>query len=381
MLQVTARKRLREIALDVDLTFLPGVTTLVGPSGAGKSTLLRIVAGLVHPDSGMVRLGDTLLDDAARGYYLAPGKRNCSLVFQEYALFPHLNVAANVAYGLAARRVPRAERHRRVQDMLDRLGIGSLGAVRPGKLSGGQRQRVALARALVLAPRALLLDEPLAALDVQTRSTVRQELRAVLADLAIPTLLVTHDYADALVFRERIVILADGTVLQEGTHEDLLAHPRSRFVADFTGVNYLEGMLETHEPDRSARIRIAPDVEIYAPVEAPISGPVSVSVHPWDITLFTQPPEGSARNVLPCRVREILPLGSRVRLTLGAGYAPPWPWSRRLRRRHRPHCILPRGQSRVCCLQGHRGAGFTASTVARDAPRPSVLPLSRSVPL
>ncbi len=359
-LQVTARKRLREITLDVDLTFRPGVTTLVGPSGAGKSTLLRMVAGLVHPDAGTICLGEALLDDAARGYHLAPGKRHCSLVFQEYALFPHLSVAANVAYGLDARHVPRAERQGRVQEMLERLGIGSLAAVRPGKLSGGQRQRVALARALVLAPRALLLDEPLAALDVQTRAAVRQELRAMLADLAIPTLLVTHDYADALVFRERIVILVDGRVVQEGAHEDLLAHPRSRFVADFTGVNYLEGVLESHEPDRSGRISIAPDLEIYAPSEALAPGPVSVSLHPWDLTLSRQPPEGSARNVLPCRVREILPLGSRVRVALGAGHAASVALVAE---------ITPEAQAALQCREGQPVYAAFKATAVRVSPR------------
>lgn len=360
ILHVAARKRLREITLDLDLAFEPGVTTLVGPSGAGKTTLLRMVAGLVHPDSGTIHLDERLLDDAARGHHLAPGKRDISLVFQEYALFPHLSVAANVAYGLDARHVPRTERRKRVQAMLERLGIGALGAARPGKLSGGQRQRVALARALVLAPRALLLDEPLAALDVQTRSSVRQELRTMLADLAIPTLLVTHDYADALVFHERIVILVDGMVLQEGTHDDLLAHPRSRFVADFTGVNYLEGTLEQHEPDRLGRITIAPGLEIYAPVEALPSGPVSVALHPWDITLSAQIPEGSARNVIECRVREVLPLGSRVRLTLGAGYDASVPLVAE---------ITPEAQAALQCHEGQRVYAAIKATAVRVAPR------------
>jgi molybdate transport system ATP-binding protein len=244
--------------------------------------------------------------------------------------------------------------------MLERLGIGSLATLRPGKLSGGQRQRVALARALVLAPRVLLLDEPLAALDVQIRVAIRQELRAALAELAIPTLLVTHDYADALVFRERIVILADGTVQQQGTHADLLAHPRSRFVADFTGVNYLEGRLEVHELDRSGRINIAPDLEIFAPVEVVPPGPVSVSLHPWDITLSSHPPDGSARNVLEYRVREILPLGSRVRLALGAGHDASVALVAE---------ITPEAQATLQCHEGQRVYAAIKATAVRVSPR------------
>src|SRR5205823_6533360 len=149
-----------------------------------------------------------------------------------------------------ARHVSGPERRRRGAEMLERLGIGPLAHERPARLSGGQRQRVALARALVLEPRALLLDEPLAALDAQTRAAVRHELRSILGGLAIPTVLVTHDYADALAFRERIVIVDRGVVVQDGPHDALLAHPRSRFVAEFTGINYYEGQLREHQADR-----------------------------------------------------------------------------------------------------------------------------------
>jgi molybdenum ABC transporter ATP-binding protein len=321
-LTVNLQKRLREITLAVDLRFGPGITVIVGPSGAGKSTLLRLIAGLIRPDQGTIYLGDRQLDDTASGRHLAPGRRNISLVFQEYALFPHLSIERNVGYGLQARRVPRAERKRRVEAMLERLGIESLARVRPAHISGGQRQRVALARALVLEPRALLLDEPLGSLDVQTRISVRGELRAILSDMPIPTLLVTHDYADALVFRERIVMLVAGRVVQDGSHAELLAHPRSRFVADFTGVNFFEGNLIEHDPHLLGRIRLPGGVELYAPADGIEPGPVSVTLHPWEVTLSVAPPAGSARNSLPGRVRETLPLGGRVRVSLtlaGAG--------------------------------------------------------------
>lgn len=322
LLCVAVTKQLRDVALDVDVALGPGVTTLAGPSGAGKTTLLRLIAGLERPDTGSVRLGDALLDDAGRGYRLPPGRRDVGVVFQEYALFPHLSVAENVAYGLRARRVHGRERRRRVEAMLDRLGVAVLAGERPGRLSGGQRQRVALARALVLEPRALLLDEPLAALDARTRASVRGELRDLLADLPIPTLLVTHDYADALVFRERIIILDAGRVVQDGAHEELLAHPRSRFVADFTGVNYHEGRIETAGDAHgllSIRLHGDPGVVLYAPADGAPEGLVGVAIHPWDVVLSRQAPAGSARNVLAGRVREVLPLGGRVRVALTIG--------------------------------------------------------------
>jgi len=342
-LSIAVTRRLRDITLAVDLELGPGVTALVGPSGCGKTTLLRLVCGLLRPDTGLIRLGDAILDDAARRYHLPPGRRGLSMVFQEYALFPHLSVADNVAYGLRARRVARAERRRRAAAMLERLGIAALANERPARLSGGQRQRVALARALVLGPRALLLDEPLAALDIQTRTRVRQELRDILSDLDIPTLLVTHDYADALVFRERIVVMDAGRVVQDGAHADLLARPASRFVADFTGVNYVEGILEpaamgaTDAAGALRRVRLTgvEGIALYvitaglAPDSDPEPGPILVglSLRPWDVVLSAERPVGSARNVLRGRVRQVLPLGGRVRVVLallpGQETAPP----------------------------------------------------------
>ncbi|HWE62280.1 MAG TPA: ABC transporter ATP-binding protein [Chloroflexota bacterium] len=360
LLHLATTKRLREFTLSVDLAFGAGVTAIVGPSGAGKSTLLRMVAGLMPPDSGTITLGGRLLDDAARGYHLAPGRRDVSMVFQEYALFPHLSVAANVAYGLQARHVTRTERRRRTGEMLERLGIGLLAGERPGRLSGGQRQRVALARALIVRPSALLLDEPLGSLDIQTRATVRQELRAVLRDLAIPTLLVTHDYADALVFRERIVILAAGQVAQDGSHADLLAHPRSRFVADFTGVNFYEGTLEAHEPDRSARVRLQQGIEINAAADGVAPGPVSLSLQPWELTLSLSPPEGSARNTLAGRVREVLPLGGRVRVVLAAGPGETLPLVAE---------ITPEAQASLHCREGQLLYASFKATAVRVTPQ------------
>jgi molybdate transport system ATP-binding protein len=357
-LHVAASKRLRDITLEVNLTFGTSVTAVVGPSGAGKSTLLRMVAGLVHPDAGTITLRGRTLDDAEHGYHLPPAQRDVSMVFQEYALFPHLSVGGNVAYGLEARRIPRAQRRLRVTEMLDRLGIGSLAHERPDRLSGGQRQRVALARALVVGPTALLLDEPLAALDLQTRASVRRELYGFLRDLAIPSLLVTHDYADALVFRERIVVLVAGQVVQDGSHDDLLAHPRSQFVADFTGLNFYEGTLEAPEPDRVARVRLPGGLDLYAAADGLTPGPVSVSLQPWEITLSLAPPEGSARNVLAARVREVLPIGGRVRVALQIGEDIPLVAE-----------ITPEALAALHCHEGQLLYASFKATALRVAPR------------
>jgi molybdate transport system ATP-binding protein len=225
-------KRLRDITLDVGLGCEPGTTLVVGPSGAGKTTLLRVIAGLEAVDRGRVAIGEDVLDDGD-GRFVPARKRDIAFVFQEYALFPHLNVAENVGYGLVAHGVPRVEREVRVAAALERFAIANCARVRPDRLSSGQRQRVALARALVLEPRALLLDEPLAALDVRTRSAVRDELCATVAQLPIPTLLVTHDTADARAFPERIVVLEAGAVTQAGSYAQLGAAPATAFIAAF----------------------------------------------------------------------------------------------------------------------------------------------------
>jgi ABC-type sulfate/molybdate transport systems ATPase subunit len=216
MIELRVTKALREFTLDVDLAFAPGVTLLVGPSGAGKSTLLRIVAGLDRPDTGRVALGGRVLHDAHSD--VPAFRRDVAYVFQEYALFPHLDVLDNVGYGLAARGASRAAQRSAAAAWLERLGIAALAKARPRALSGGERQRVALARALAWEPRAVLLDEPFAALDEATRLRVRDELRATLATLDVPVVLVTHDESDASVFRSPTVRLERGRVALRSLH-------------------------------------------------------------------------------------------------------------------------------------------------------------------
>ncbi len=196
------------------------VAVLFGPSGAGKTTLLRCIAGLERPDEGLVALGDATWLDSARGIDLPPQDRHLGFLFQEYALFPHLTVARNVTYGLS--RLSTAEREERLRSLLTLFGLAELGSRYPAQLSGGQKQRVALARALATRPRLLLLDEPLSALDEPLRVPLREELRRLLVSSGIPSLLVTHDRADALALGDCMAVIAEGRVRRVGDVREVL---------------------------------------------------------------------------------------------------------------------------------------------------------------
>jgi molybdate transport system ATP-binding protein len=204
------------LALDVAVEIADGeVLAVLGPNGAGKSTLLRVLAGLLPPDGGSVVLDGTEVWDGER--HVPAHRRDLGMVFQDYLLFPHLSVTDNVAFGLRTRGVRKPAARSAADRWLDRVGLAGLGSRRPGQLSGGQAQRAALARALVREPRVLLLDEPLSALDARTRLTVRAELRRHLGEFAGSTVLVTHDPVDAMALADRVVVVEDGSVVQEGT--------------------------------------------------------------------------------------------------------------------------------------------------------------------
>jgi iron(III) transport system ATP-binding protein len=207
--------------------------TLLGPSGCGKTTLLRLIAGFYRPDAGVIRFGDRVVND------IPPHARNIGMVFQNYALWPHMTVFQNVAYGLRLRRLPSGELRDRVAEGLRKVNLVGLEARYPGQLSGGQQQRVALARALVLNPDILLLDEPLSNLDAKIRVQVRAEIRRLQRDLQITTVYVTHDQEEALSLSDRVAVMREGRVLQVGVPRDLYERPQSRFVADFVGTNNL----------------------------------------------------------------------------------------------------------------------------------------------
>jgi len=304
-----ATLRLNEISLllrsfELRLTLdVARTVALVGPSGSGKTTVLRIVAGLSLPQSGRVAVDDDVWFDGANGRNLPPERRRVGLVFQEYALFPHMTVRQNVEY---------ARRHA-ADEYLERFRISHLAGARPGELSGGERQRVALARALARDPQVLLLDEPLAALDAHTKTTVRAELHDLLAGLDIPVLLVTHDFEDAAALADRVSVMVEGGLRQTGTPSGLVAEPADAFVASLTGANLLHGFAEA--ADGSTRVRLD-DGTLLATADR-ARGRVSVAVYPWDITLATELPHDSALNVIHAPIRSIAELGNRVRLAVG----------------------------------------------------------------
>jgi molybdate transport system ATP-binding protein len=226
--------------LRVELEVATGSTlALLGPNGAGKSTVLRALAGLVRLSGGRIRIAGTVLDDADRASFLPPEHRRVGLVPQDYLLFPHLTVVENVAFGLRATGTGRDAALARAADWLDRVGLGAAAAAKPAELSGGQAQRVALARALVLEPRMLLLDEPLAALDAEIRSQLRSDLATHLRDFEGCAIVVTHDPLDALVLGDQLVVLENGRAVQRGTPTEAAGTPRTGYVAQLMGLNLI----------------------------------------------------------------------------------------------------------------------------------------------
>jgi molybdate transport system ATP-binding protein len=316
VLRVEARTRLGGLELDVAVAVHAGeCLALAGPSGAGKTSVLRVASGLLHPESGRVECGDETWLDTDRGIDLPPERRRCGYVFQEYALFPHLTAWQNVAYPL--RGMSRPERRRRAQELLERFGLGPLADARPRTLSGGERQRVAVARVLARRPDVLLLDEPLSALDARTRAGAARELEAVLRELEIPALLVTHDFAEAAQLGDRVGVIDGGRIVQEGTATELAAAPRSAFVADFTGAVVMTG---TARGGPNGLTHVELDGGGAVTSTDPGEGPVAVSVYPWEIAIepASEAAHGSAQNRVVADVLSVTTVGNRVRLGLAA---------------------------------------------------------------
>jgi molybdate transport system ATP-binding protein len=306
---------LGDFHLDVDLAVEPGaVVAVLGPNGAGKTTALRVLAGLLALDGGHLRLDGRALDGPGAGRTLPPEQRAVSVVFQDYLLFPHLSARDNVAFGLRARGASRPEARRQAGDWLDRFGLGEKAGEKPGRLSGGQAQRVALARALAPAPRLLLLDEPLAALDAGTRATVRRDLRRHLDDFDGATLVVTHDPLDAIALASTVVILEAGRVAQTGAIAEITRRPRSRYVAELIGLNLFHGT------GRGTTIAVD-GTDATVTVAEPVDGPVHVLIHPNAVALHTSRPEGSPRNQWPGRIEGFDLLGDRVRVRVAGAIA------------------------------------------------------------
>lgn len=314
MLAARIQSALREFDLDLALEVERGRSlALVGPSGAGKSTVLRAIAGLHHPDRGRVALADEVWLDVAGEVDLEPERRRCGYLFQDYALFPHLSAWRNVAFGLSA--LPRAERRARAEELLASFGVGSLAEAAPRELSGGERQRVALARALAREPDVLLLDEPLSALDSRTAASAARELAATLARADAPTVLVTHDFAEAALLADEVAVIDRGRVVQRGPPGELSARPASAFVADFAGAAVVFGSARRGgsattvvELDGGGTVRSTDAAE----------GDVGVAVYPWEITLEPAGTvaHGSALNRLDARVVSVTEVGNRARIGL-----------------------------------------------------------------
>src|SRR5579859_3426045 len=336
MLNVALETDLNTFHLALNFSVKQGTTTvLLGESGAGKSTVLRLLAGLLHPRNGQISLQDVTYFDSEQRVNVPPQLRPFGYVFQDYVLFPNLTVFENVAFGLRAQHFVRSLIRQRVGEALERVHLLGFDQRLPTQLSGGQQQRVAIARALALRPQLLLLDEPLAALDVQTRREIRQELRHILSETAITTVMVTHQYLEALLFGEHILVLDHGRVIQQGGQRDLSQYPRSSYVAELVGVNFFQGHISRVEANTMCAIQLqngAQSIEIIAtlkerdPVGLPSIGSSSVEspplrgpqvipvgrattlgpalgseayvvVDPRSVTLHPNPPDSSARNV------------------------------------------------------------------------------------
>ena len=305
---------LGRLELEVELVVATGeLVVLLGPNGAGKTTLLRALAGLVALERGRVVLDGEVLEDTAAGTWVPTEARPIGFVFQDYLLFPHLSALENVAFGLRARGLGRAEARRKAAAWLDRVGLAAHASARPRALSGGQAQRVALARAMVGDPRLLLLDEPLAALDAATRTEVRRDLRRHLASFDGTRLLVTHDPLEALALADRLVVLEDGRVTQTGGPAEVSARPRSRYVAELVGVNLYRGRAD------GAAVELADGGRLIAAGDH--RGEVFAAVHPRAVALHRRVPEGTPRNVLPGTAETVDVVGDRVRVRV-AGQVP-----------------------------------------------------------
>ena len=313
---------------DVNLAVAEGeFVTLLGPSGCGKTTTLRCIAGLERPDAGEIRIGGDVVVAADRGLFLDPEDRNIGMVFQSYAVWPHMTVFDNVAYGLRVRRAPAAVIRERTGKALELVGLGHLADRYATRLSGGQRQRVALARAIVYEPRVVLFDEPLSNLDAKLREQMRSELVRLQHEVGITSIYVTHDQAEALAMSDRIVVMNYGVIQQIGDPETIYARPANTFVANFIGVaNLFEGVLRGRDGALCA-VEVA-TVEGTAPLHLRAAGGegvgigarIFISLRPEDIALHVAPPAGAeGDNLFAGTVIDTVYLGSFLECRVRVG--------------------------------------------------------------
>ena len=310
-LVVDAEIRRGDFEMRINFEAAPGqVLGVLGPNGAGKSTLLRALAGLTPIAAGRVTLGDLVLDDAESGTFIEPSGRPVGLVFQDYRLFPHLDIRDNVAFGPQVKGVRRALARKSADQWLARCGILELADRRPSQISGGEAQRVALARALAAEPSMLLLDEPLGALDVTNRVTVQAELRSLLSGFAGPSLLVTHDPLDALTLADQLLVIEDGVIVQQGTVAQVTRQPATTYVAKLVGLNLYQGV------PSADRVDLPDGGTLRLPDSSP-QGPVLVAIRPSSVVVSTVAPENSsARNTWQGVITAMSSLAGRVRLDI-----------------------------------------------------------------
>jgi molybdate transport system ATP-binding protein len=300
--------------LDVRLCIAPGeVVALLGPNGAGKTTGLRTLAGLLPLSGGYIRLDGRTLDEPDRRMWTDTDRRPIGVVFQDYLLFPHLSALENVAFGPRSRGLARPAARELAVGWLDRVGLSEYAKAKPRNLSGGQAQRVALARALVLDPALLLLDEPLAALDARTRLDTRVELHRHLGENPGATLLVTHDPLDALVLADRLVIVEDGRIVQEGDAATVTAQPRTDYVARLVGLNLYRGNASGHAVGVGGGLTLS--------VAEASEGEVFVAFPPAAVALYPSRPDGSPRNTWPATITGIQRHGDNLRIQLAGPIA------------------------------------------------------------
>lgn len=282
--------------------------TLLGPSGCGKTTILRIIAGLENPEDGVVYMGDTCAVNAAEKMFVSPGKRDLNLVFQSYALWPHMTVYENVAFGLEVKKIPKKQARKKVEEALERMQIKHLMERSPSELSGGQQQRVAIARAIVTEPKVLLLDEPLSNLDAKLRIEMRAELKRLHHELETTIVYVTHDQVEALTLSTRIAVFFSGELVQVDTPKKIYDQPEDLRIAEFIGnpsINLLEGTVET----------TATGSVLYSSLRAftytkkgPSPERVKIALKPEDIQIQKQPSEHSVKGI----IYSVLPAGAET---------------------------------------------------------------------
>jgi iron(III) transport system ATP-binding protein len=311
-----------EVLKDVGFTATSGeLFTLLGPSGCGKTTTLQSIAGFIAPDEGVIRCGEDVLVDVGRKVSVPTEQRDLGMVFQSYAVWPHMSVGENVAFPLRVRGIGRAERKSRVREMLALVELGDMSERYPHELSGGQRQRVALARALVYSPRLLLLDEPFSNLDAKLRERARSWLRGLHHQLGLTTLFVTHDQDEALAMSDRILVMDRGIVQQVGAPEEIYRHPANEFVATFIGqCNVLRTTVTERLGKGSYRLRIdgaGSALDVHAD-ELTVGAPATIAIRPESLQLSPRGRGEPVReaNVLHGELRDLAFLGDRYRYEL-----------------------------------------------------------------